>query len=237
MEEEFPLFFCVTGLRGTRRTSVFNELKSQLPGLYPGLKYAFFEDPFEKLVHPLLWQRDKDPVSRLFSAWALMNERTCEITRAINAATPPDVIVIDGFGANAVLYATARVPSRCKFKDAELDRLDDQALTMHHSIVEARVRGQGVKPPEYIITCADEPVVTAYLKETLPDLASQLSDPEWNAFIQHEKHMLDRYFAPGSGQTCIGKLDAAMSLQAMVDEAMLLIHTRIAVTFGEEIAA
>lgn len=222
---DFPLFLCVTGLRGTHRTTVFNGLKARLEEAYPDLRIASFEDPFTELPHPIVWadkERRFHPVSRLFLAWAPMHERNREIKAAL-AQEPehrPDIMIIDGYGANTVLYATACI---CGCVEA-----DEEVLRMHHEIIRARIIEQGIFPPLYIITRADPEELVRYIRQTLGDhLPDSITDADIRAFILKEEAMLDQYFREGSGQTAIGKLDFMIGASSMIDTAFALVQPRI----------
>lgn len=208
-------FFAVSGMRGTGRTKLFKQLKSLLPDVFQDQTFAFFDDPFGELPHPLLWARedhDLDPVTRLFDCWKHLNEFNMKLLRP--ALETYDVVVTDGYGLNALLYATAY--------DGDNHQSDEDAIEMHHHIVAGRVIKQGIQPPEYLITRGDCDTLTSYLQRTVPDLSVE----QCHAFIKKEEAIIDAYFQPDTGQKG-QQLDASMSHDEMCDIALTMVSSRI----------
>lgn len=215
MSNKKAFFGAVSGMRGTGRTKLFKQLKSVLPDHFRDQTFAFFEDPFGELPHPLLWAREEhalDPVSRLFDCWKHLNEFNMKQLRP--ALANFDVVLVDGYGLNALLYATA-----CAGDNEEAD---DDAMEMHHHIVAGRVIKQGISPPEYLITRADCDTMTKYLKETVSDLSIE----QCHAFIRKEEAIIDQYFRPGTGQTG-HMLDASLTVDEMCNIAIVTIASRM----------
>ncbi|MEK7628036.1 MAG: hypothetical protein AAB421_01295 [Patescibacteria group bacterium] len=209
-------FFSVSGMRGSGRTEVFKGLKRTVPITFPQHSCAFLEDPFGKLPHPLLWaesERTQHPVTRLFKCWAHLNEFNARHLKPALAAH--DVVITDGYGLNAVLYATACV---------DCESVDNEVLSMHHGIVAARIKEQGIEPPEYFITRADSEVVSCYLASSV--LVGMGKDA-CHSFIEKEEAIIDAYFDPGHGQKVPHMLNAALSHAHMCKEAMAVIRQRL----------
>ncbi len=214
---EKALFFSISGMRGTGRTRVFNRLKFLLPETFPRKSFVFLDDPFKELSHPLLWadnERMLHPVSRLFKCWAHLNDFS--LKKLLPALNAYDVVVTDGYGLNAVLYATAC--DNCAKTDADV-------LAMHHRIVKARVCEQGIDPPEYFLTRADVGVVTEFL---LDGACPGLTRDQCRDFILKEESIIDSYFDEDSGQKKPHILDAALSLEAMCENVAHVVHKRLA---------
>ena len=189
MSEVKPaLFIAISGIRGSGRTRVYEELESLLPARFGGDQtFAFFKDPFGRLPHPLLWEpavAAPDPATSLFDCWKVLNEFTVKQLRPALAAH--DVVVVDGYGLNALLYATACI---------SCNRMDADASHMHHKIVEGRVLAQGIHPPLYFVTQADPGLMTRYLK----GLKSGLTEEQCHAFLNKETRIITEYFN-GTGQ-------------------------------------
>lgn len=181
-------FFAISGMRGSGRTRLFRRLEFALSDRFRDHTFAFFEDPFGALQHPLLWARqesERDPTTRLFDCWSRLNEFNRRLRPALESH---DVVVVDGYGLNAVLYATAYTGDN--FED------DAAAIRMHHLLVKARILEQGISPPEYFITRGDIGVMTRYLQQTVPGL----SVGQCHAFIQKEERIMADYFRPETKQ-------------------------------------
>ncbi len=207
VSETDVLFLAISGMRGTGRTKLFKQLEHLLPGVFGDQTFAFFEDEklFGKLPHPLLWaekERKSGPVGRLFHLWGMLEDfNTNDLLPALNSC---DIVIVDGYGLNALLYATAY---------AEGCREEDQAASlMHHHIVRGRVIAQNIPPPEYFITLAECEAQTRYLRNTIP----QLSMGECREFILKEERIIRDYFKPETGQRGVF-LDAAWSINDMAE--------------------
>ncbi len=190
MSKDKCSFFAVSGMRGSGRTRLFNELKSVLPRKFGDHKFAFFEDPLGGLPHPLLWaseERRLHPTSRLFKCWAPLNE--FNVRQLKPAMADHDFVFVDGYGLNAVLHATAYVGDNLE---------DDEASAqMHHLIVNVRVIGQGINPPPYFVTMGDRSTLIDYLTKTV----SGITPAQCEAFIDKEERIIKKYFEPDTGQT------------------------------------
>ncbi len=208
-------FFAISGMRGSGRSRLFRKLESALPAILRDHTFAFFEDPFGNLPHPLLWVREEaelDPTSRLFKCWVALNEFNKKLRPALDEF---DVVVVDGYGLNAVLYATAFVG------DNKED--DDSATRMHHHLVKARILEQGISPPEYFITRADAGEMSTYLREVVPGISVE----QCRAFIQKEERIIREYFGPGTGQN--GHiLESSCSFESAVEDVVAVIGRRLA---------
>lgn len=208
-------FFAISGMRGSGRSRLFRKLESALPVTFRDHTFAFFEDPFGDLPHPLLWAREEselDPTSRLFKCWVPLNEFNKKLRPALEEF---DVVIVDGYGLNAVLYATAFTG------DNKED--DDSATRMHHHFVKARILEQGISPPEYFITRGDVGELSAYLGKVVPDITAE----QCRAFILKEERIIQEYFAPGTGQR--GHiLEPACSFESMVENVVAVIGRRLA---------
>lgn len=208
MSETDVLFLAISGMRGTGRTTLFKQLKRVLPDLYRNQTFAFFEDPFSGLSHPLLWadeERERGPVSRLFQLWGILDEFNVKKLRP--ALKAHDVVIVDGYGLNALLYATAYVDG---------SQEDDESTDlMHHQIVKGRVIGQRIPPPKYFITVAECESHMKYLQATVPGLNTQ----ECREFIRKEDRIIREYFRPETGQ-CGDLLDASLSFEEMVNRVI-----------------
>jgi len=195
---------------------VFNNCKERFTERFPRVHAAFLNDPFRDLPHPLLWaagERDADPVSRLFKCWAYLNDFNMKVLRP--ALRTHDIVVTDGYGLNAVLYATACDPSNGS---------DTEVLSMHHSIVAARVRNQGIEPPEYFVTYAPPHIMVPYLKK---NVSGDLSDDACVEFIKKEEKIIEDYFVEGSGQKPRIQLDASMTTERMTETALSIMADRL----------
>lgn len=161
-----------------------------LPYTFGDHKFAFFEDPFGSLPHPLLWAREErelHPTSRLFKCWTPLNEFS--VTKLVPAMADHDFVFVDGYGLNAVLYATACVGDNLED--------DESSAQMHHLIVKARVIGQGINPPPYFITMGKRSALIDYLTKAVPGITVS----QCEAFIDKEERIIRDYFQPGTGQT------------------------------------
>lgn len=204
MSEEPAHFIAISGIRGSGRTRLFKELGSLLPAQFGDQTFAFFEDPFDGLPHPLLWDADtakRDPTTHLFECWAVLNE--FNVTRLLTALAMNDVVVVDGYGLNALLYATA---------GTTCPQLDEATTRVHHAIVDARVLSQGIKPPQYFVTQADPTPMTAYLQGLKPGLTKT----QCHAFLTKEACIIDKYFGESTGQKGV-MLPHTLSIREMAE--------------------
>ena len=186
-----------------------------LPHTFGDHKFAFFEDPLGGLPHPLLWASDErglHPTTRLFKCWAPLNEFS--ITKLKPAMAEHDFIFVDGYGLNAVLYATAYVGDNLQ---------DDEAsAAMHHLIVGARVVAQGINPPPYFVTLGNRIELIDYLTKAVP----RISTVQCEEFIEKELRIIKTYFGPETGQT--GHLfDPNMTVEMMCEFVTSRVRERI----------
>lgn len=204
-------------MRGTGRTKLFKQLKSLLPEQFGDQTFAFFEDPLGELPHPLLWaheEKNLDPISRLLKLWATLND--FNIKRLLPGLNSHDVVVTDGYGLNALLYATACVGSNVE---------DDEATTrMHHHLVRARVLEQGIHPPEYFITMANSESQVGWLQSNMAALT--LTVDECLTFIKKEERIIHDYFSPSTGQSG-HMLESSLSIDEMTQLVVNTIHNRL----------
>lgn len=114
----------------------------------------------------------------------MLNEFT--VKQLLPALITYDVVVVDGYGLNALLYATA---------GTTCDKLDAAATKMHHAVVEARVLAQGIHPPLYPVTQAAPGPMTEYLQGVKPGLTEE----QCLAFLDKEARIIEGYF-DGTGQ-------------------------------------
>jgi hypothetical protein len=213
MSSEKALFISVSGMRGTGRSNVFKGLQRRLPELLPDKRIAFYPGPFANLEHPLIWAgklRQEDPVTRLIRLWADLNE--FNVGTLGPALKGNDIVITEGYGLNAVLFATACVD--CDEADAEVARV-------HHDLVKSRILAKDISPPLYIITKADVPTVSRYLQGVTPGL----DELRRQAFIKKEAKIIENYFRPGTGQTCVS-LDARLTHEEMTDAALQFVIER-----------
>lgn len=215
VSENNALFLAISGMRGSGRTRLFKQLKSVLPGFFGDQTFAFFEDPFGGLPHPLLWaeeERERGPVSRLFQLWGILDDFNVKKLRP--ALSSHNIVIVDGYGLNALLYATAYV-------DGNLED-DESASLMHHQIVKGRVIGQSIPPPEYFITVAECESQVKYLKHTVP----RIGEDQCREFIRKEERMIRDYFRPETGQ--YGELlGATLSIEEMMSKVVLSISQHL----------
>ena len=209
------LSIAVSGLRGTGRTSLYQQLKLVLPKDYSlrECDFAFLGNPFDHLKHPILWaQHKKHGVSRLHECWGMLTDFTeDEWLPALQAGKIP---VMDGCGLDALLYATACIG--CKNDDAKV-------MEYHREWVQDRIVKQGISPPVYLITRADPKGIVRYLTRTVPSFTTD----DARAFIEKERTMIAKYFEDGSGQHSPHYLEPTLSTGAMVAESVAYIRRRI----------
>jgi hypothetical protein len=148
-----------------------------------------------------------------------MNEATQLLIKKLQSLERPDVMLIDGFGANAVLYATACV--------RDCMRADDEVFSIHQDLVDARILRQGILPPLYI-DCKTQPDLLRWqLRKESPEIGMSFTNEELDDFFRYEDSILRRYFKEGSGQTLIGTLDASLDSDEMTEVAVRIIASRI----------
>ena len=131
------LFFSVSD------RALYEKLEALISGLFPEQIFAFLGDTFADFSQ---WRRGRKaellPTSRLLWRWILMNEFTA---RAIMPALVEDektgkklkILFVREFGREAYHYAI-------------LHRDCLQTLQFHKGLVQSRLMGQEIDPPEYI---------------------------------------------------------------------------------------
>lgn len=217
------LFYAISGQRNTRRTALVHELKKTLPSLYPDQTFTFLPSPFKSLPFPLLWntrERDKQPVTRLLSRWSELDDYCFKKLRpALEEARREGHIVInDGFGLDALLYATALCESQ---------EYVEEAFGFHSSLVSARIVEQHLPAPEYFITRADVESVDRVMREKKPQL-NDIDPSERRRFIFDEEQRIAKYFGGSvSHQKEAHYLDAWLTVQEMAGEVAKVIGRQL----------
>jgi hypothetical protein len=214
------LFFCVSGQRFTNRTNVYSRLKTLLPEKYPDLAddFAFLGNPFKKLPFPLMWdkeEREEDPTTRLFACWTDLNRFCVGTLRP--ALEAKQIIVVDGFGLDALLYSTAMVES---------SEQNDEARRLHSNFVASRLYEQQIPAPEYFITSADTNVVDNHLMKKHP-LLKRIPILERRAFIRYEERAISEYFIKIKYQKTPNYIDASLTVEQMAESVALIVGNRI----------
>jgi hypothetical protein len=219
MSDSVP-FFSVSGLRGTGRTRLYHQLKSVLPGRFPEQTFAFIGSPFSSLPLPLMWEdpeRDKHATTRLFECWSRLNHFS--INRLRPQLERGRCVVSDGFGLDALLYATACCDCPVENHEAE---------DVHYMLVGVRLKAQKLPPPEYLLVQAPHSKVEGWILLSNPDLRDLTNELERERFIRHEEHTIERYFRPENGQNTPFILDAAAhDMDALCEMAVAHIGRRL----------
>lgn len=210
------LSLAVSGLRGTGRTSLYQQLELVLPKdeFLRGCEFAFLGNPFGHLPHPLQWDGNhkRFGLSRLFECWSMLNDFTND--RWLPALRAGKIPVMDSCGLDAVLYATAGIGCRNE---------DDEVMSWHRELVQKRLVKQGVNPPFYLMTRADQDTVISFLVKLMPDLARA----DARTFIDKERHIISEYFKEDGGQHQPHYLESAMSQRDMVTDSVAFIRRRV----------
>lgn len=211
-------FWAISGPRGTRKTTARKKLERLLPERFPGYTFAFLGNPFTELPFPLLLkERDRvaHATTRLLWCWTRLNQFSIDHLRpALDAG---HVVLTDGFGLDALLFAASCVD--CTVESLEAEKF-------HHQIVMARIKAQNIVPPEYFITQADVETVDAWMVEYQPEL-EQLDATARRAFIVRQQETIRRYFLPEYGQRTPHYLDASISVDDMVEGMVEVIGSRL----------
>lgn len=216
-QDNKALFFSVSGQRGTGRTDLYEKLRLVTRREFPNHTFAFLGNPLANLPCPLLWnkrQKKMPPTTRLFLCWAKLDQfAMTQLTAALQAA---DVVITDGFGLNAVLYATAC--SSCETQNGHV-------FDIHHGCVKGRLKVQDISPPTYFITHADVATVDAWMLKKWPKLKDV---PEFrrHAFIEYEERVICRYFDDKT-QLEPYPLDASLTIDEMCGKAIEVIGQRL----------
>lgn len=199
------LFYAVSGLRCAGRSTLCKQLESVLPETFPGYEFAFLGSPLGNLPHPFSWQEQtckQHATTRLFECWARLNEFSVSVLRP--ALHGGKVVVVDGFGLDAVLYATARTTCIVEI---------DEAFELHKQLVQARIKAQGIAPPTYFIVDADAEVISS---------RTGLSNGVVSIHKLAEMSAIERYFKPEYGQKEPVHLRAKISAE---DRLAQVIHS------------
>lgn len=200
------LFFSVSGVRGSGRTTLYEKLKTVLPKelALPQCDFAFLGNPFGALPHPLLWSPDpqRGPVERLFACWVSLERFTnTKLKPALDAGK---IVFTDGFGLDAALHAAAA---------SETVQGDRDVLKWHLEIlVPGRIKTQNITPPKYVITNASRADAEVDLRKSVPTLCPYAV----HQFVERERFIIKSYFAPGTGQQAPQYLSAETSLEERV---------------------
>lgn len=192
------LFFSVSGLRSTGRSTLYENLKKELPDALPDHDFAFIGNPFGALPHPLFMEeRDRQlhPTTRLLKLWVVMNQFCVE--HLVPAIDEGKVIVSDGFGLDAFLYAISGVEGEAF----------EQVARLHHSLVDVLLRERKLKPPHYLLVHASEQCVMNWATGS-SELMASVNRLRLKKHIQHEEMAIRHYFQPGHHQRKTKPLDA-----------------------------
>jgi hypothetical protein len=206
------LLISISGVAAARTKPLYEALNVRMPTAMPDSKIAFIGCPYyikgrRKFPLPLLWgkeERDEHPTTRLLNAWKRLNQRSVTDVRASLATH--DIVVVERFGLDALLYATAC----CDSPEAI-----DEAERVHHALVSMRVVAQGIRPPTYFIPAAPiddiRPLAAVY-----PEV-QEMDGIVVRNFLEHEARMLARYFDPKHGQNKPCLLPITMSIDDMCE--------------------
>ena len=128
-EETERTLLCVTGMLNVgphtpaKRTTLYNKLLVDLHTAFPNRRFVGLGNPLAGLPHPLFCTEEQlqtDPVNTLLTCWKRLISLRTEILAKLEAGYIP---VVNGFGLDVYLYATARLaeryPSQYKEKFAE----------------------------------------------------------------------------------------------------------------------
>ena len=189
-QKGLALSFAFSGYSKTGKTTLFKESKLVLPSdrVLREYDFAFLENPFRDLPHPLQWEANhrKYAVSRAHDGWGIFNDFIRdEWERALLAGKIP---IMDGCGLNLVMYATA-----CRNCTPEEDV---QVLDMHSDNVFSLIKRRKLEPPFYMMLKATEAMLLEQVQRHNPEI-----DPDtaiW--FVQKEMRILDAYFEKERGQ-------------------------------------
>ncbi len=206
------LFYSVSGVAAARTKPLYEALKVRLPEHIPDKRVAMLGCPFfvngrRKFPLPLLWnpeEQGQHPTTRLLNCWKRLNEWA--VTTLRPALSENDIVLIERFGLDAQLYATA-----CCDRTIDID----EAERVHHSLVRMRVVEQGISPPLYFIPTANVED-TENLLRTFPAL-KDMEPSVLKKFMAHEARALERYFDPKHGQKKPCLFPASMSINEMCE--------------------
>lgn len=205
----------VTGYRGTGRTTLYALIEQCARKRFPDVPFAFLGSPLRGLVHPLLWhrrERKKHATTRLLNCWARLDDARCKSLQP--ALARGAVVVTDGFGLDAFLYATAR---------AEADETEE-AERLHHGLVDLRLKQWDIRPPQYILVRSDDhKKIDEAMLRTHPKLKDIDQRERWS-FIQKQERRINRYFDPAHGQNPPHFVDVGLPPEAMCDQALKAIE-------------
>jgi hypothetical protein len=189
-----------------------------LPERFPGQTFAFLGNPFRGLPFPLLLsERDREAhaTTRLLWCWTRLNEFS--VARLRPALAAGHVVLTDGFGLDALMYAAFNFDREAENREASV---------LHHGLVQARIKAQGISPPEYFIMQADASLVDAWMMEYMPELTDL--DPSIRAkFIVQQQSTIEEYFRPENGQRDMLNLDASFSLEEVCEKMVAAIGKRL----------
>lgn len=211
------LFFSVSGVRGSGRTTLYKELEAVLPNALsiPRCDFAFLESPLGSLPHPLLWSPDPErgPVERLLDCWVRLERFTkTKLKPALDAGK---IVLTDGFGLDAALHATAA---------SETAQDDADVLEWHLQIlVPGRIKKQNIVPPKYLITDASHEDAVQDLKNSVPKLCPYAA----YSFILRERFIIKSYFSPGTGQLAPLLLPSTTTLKERVESAVEMMQSHL----------
>ena len=185
------LSYAFSGNRHTGRTRLYKQCKSHLPKRFPELTFAFLGSPLGELPFPLLsgTNQRRHPTTILLECWAKLNEFS--IRRLRPALAREEVPVIDTFGLDALLHATAC--SECS--PAE----EQETVLLHHQLVQGRLLVQNIFPPHYFIVKAGIETAETRMLQSTPG-TKNLTEHARRTFIAHENRIIGDYFRPGNGQ-------------------------------------
>jgi len=142
--------------------NLYKKLKTWLPERNPALNFAFLGGTFSDWSR---WRpghkKNLPPTTRLLSRWVLMDLHTVTVIRPALESAEHDIVVVNEFGRDAYLYAV-------KYGDCT------QALCFHKVLVNARILGQGVPPPEYIAEPPNDPRLRSADEEYFSDPAQKI---------------------------------------------------------------
>ncbi len=191
LTSQTQLTFSVTGYRGTGRSTLYNELRVNAPKRFPGVPFAFLGNPFADLPNPLLWSKaelEKPATTRLLECWARLDQvRSQALQPALKEGR---IVITDGFGLDAFIYATS-----CVNCDAD----NDEAEQLHHALVDVRLKQWKIRPPEYLLVHADADLMDEAMCRAAPSVR-RIHEAERLKLITHQERMIERYFDPTHGQ-------------------------------------
>ncbi len=179
------LFFAVSGQTCSGRLSLYNGLRHELPRRFPNTEFEFIGKPFgEDLQHPLLWssaERKRFPTAKLLDRWGDLEQFNKH--KGLEQLLKADKVVVSyGFGLDAMMYAAA-----C----ATCTDQNDEAFRMHDLLVKDRLSLNGITPPTYLITQADDTTTVDRMLQKHP--LSNIRREVLTEFVRYEEGVIDRY--------------------------------------------